>query len=452
MNVNSRNDQALINRLTAIVEANLSDEQFGVNEFAAKTGFSRSQLHRKLKSCCNKSVSQFIREVRLEKAKEFLEQGNLTVSEIAYKVGFGSPSYFIKSFHDLYGYSPGRIGSGEIDGGNSLQEKETGKRKIKTIALFAFSVIVLVVLFILIFKPFPSQKSGEKISIAVLPVICDLPDTCQFTVLNQISQNVINNLCLVNEINPKPWSSLRQYSSSDMSIPEIVKEQHVRYVVEPQVTNVLNDRIQLNVNLIEGNRNTQISTNSVNLDYSNAAITVQDFTKVLLKQLKVKITPEVYRRVNKVITTNPEALRLYWEGTDLTNQWLWDRKSGVEKLEQAINLFEKALQLDHQFVLAYAQMAITFCRMKGAGMDDGTLPEKIESNSRKAFSLDSLNDQSLVSRAYYHLIKGEDEKAVRYFEKALEYNPNSPIALRALNHIYMGCSECVLYNSEKHLE
>ena len=120
MPVSSHGDQNFIKRLTAIVEANLNDEKFGVNELAEKTGLSRSQIHRKLKSICNKSVSQFIREIRLEKAKEFLKDETLTSSEIAYKVGFGSPSYFIKSFHDYFGYPPGEFSKNAS--GN--QEKE----------------------------------------------------------------------------------------------------------------------------------------------------------------------------------------------------------------------------------------------------------------------------------------------------------------------------------------
>lgn len=117
------NGHDLISRLREIVEANLQNEQFGVNELAAKTGMSRSHIHRKLKSISNKSVSRFIREVRLEKAKELLDEGNLTGSEIAYNVGFSSPSYFSKSFHDYFGYPPGETEK------HSLNVKKTTKKK-----------------------------------------------------------------------------------------------------------------------------------------------------------------------------------------------------------------------------------------------------------------------------------------------------------------------------------
>ena len=94
MNLNLIKDQEFIKRLNKVVEVNLADENFGVKELAEKTRMSRSQIHRRLKSINNQSVSQFIREIRLRKALELLQNEAGTVSEIAYEVGFGSPSYF----------------------------------------------------------------------------------------------------------------------------------------------------------------------------------------------------------------------------------------------------------------------------------------------------------------------------------------------------------------------
>jgi AraC-like DNA-binding protein len=135
MNFNSHDEQAFLHRLTSIVEINLSTEQFGVSELSAKVGVNRSQVHRRLKKITNKSVSQFIREIRLKKAKELLEAGNLTISEIAYKVGFGSPSYFIKCFHEYFGYAPGEYVkyAGESNLKNSSEKNavsiESGKHE-----------------------------------------------------------------------------------------------------------------------------------------------------------------------------------------------------------------------------------------------------------------------------------------------------------------------------------
>jgi AraC-like DNA-binding protein len=99
-------DQIFIRKLTEIILANLNNEFFGVNELAHKSGISRTGLNRKLRKILNKSINQFISEVRLQKALEMLQNESLTASEVAYKVGFRSPAYFNTCFQKFFGYSP----------------------------------------------------------------------------------------------------------------------------------------------------------------------------------------------------------------------------------------------------------------------------------------------------------------------------------------------------------
>lgn len=77
MNLNHQEDQTFLKRLTTIVEANPGDENFGVSELAEKSGLSRSRLYFRVKSITQKSVSQFIREIRMKKA---LRQGYTFIS------------------------------------------------------------------------------------------------------------------------------------------------------------------------------------------------------------------------------------------------------------------------------------------------------------------------------------------------------------------------------------
>lgn len=105
-------ENAFLKRLTEIIQVNISDEMFGVSELAGEIGMSRSNLLRKVKKLTELSVSQFIRQVRLQHAMDILKQTSITVSEVSYKVGFSSTSYFIKCFGDYYGYPPGEVGKG----------------------------------------------------------------------------------------------------------------------------------------------------------------------------------------------------------------------------------------------------------------------------------------------------------------------------------------------------
>lgn len=123
-----------LDKITGIVEENISNEQFGVSELAEATNMSRSNLLRKVKKLTELSVSQFIREVRLRKAMEILREGNLTVSEISWQVGFSSTSYFIKCFREHYGYPPGEIremGDPEIK--TEISDEETQSHQLAAI-------------------------------------------------------------------------------------------------------------------------------------------------------------------------------------------------------------------------------------------------------------------------------------------------------------------------------
>ena len=70
---------------------------------------SKIQVYRKLKALIGKTPSVFIRNIRLQKGKELLENSNLTISEIAYDIGFGDPNYFSRTFQKEFGKSPSAI-------------------------------------------------------------------------------------------------------------------------------------------------------------------------------------------------------------------------------------------------------------------------------------------------------------------------------------------------------
>jgi len=99
-------DEKFLIKLIEIVESQLANEHFGVEQLSDEIGMSRSQLHRKLTALIDQGPNQFIRSFRLNRAHDLLKQKVATSSEIAYRVGFGSPSYFTKCFQDQFGYVP----------------------------------------------------------------------------------------------------------------------------------------------------------------------------------------------------------------------------------------------------------------------------------------------------------------------------------------------------------
>ena len=94
-------------RFRAVVRENLADENLSVEQIGAALGLSRVQLYRKVKALTGYSPVELIRITRLKTAEQLLKSSDKTVAEIAYAVGFGTPSYFSKCFKELFGRQPG---------------------------------------------------------------------------------------------------------------------------------------------------------------------------------------------------------------------------------------------------------------------------------------------------------------------------------------------------------
>ncbi|UOG77123.1 substrate-binding domain-containing protein [Hymenobacter tibetensis] len=99
-------DQKFLADLTAIVEANYTRSNLSVEDVARSLGISRMQLYRKVKAVLGTGVTDFIQNLRLTKARELLLDESLTIADVAYELGFSSPSYFSTSFKARYQLAP----------------------------------------------------------------------------------------------------------------------------------------------------------------------------------------------------------------------------------------------------------------------------------------------------------------------------------------------------------
>ena len=101
-----RLDKKFISEFTSIIETNIANEDFHVENICRAMGISKVQLYRKVKALLNINVNEYIVEKRLQKAKYFLQHEEFSISEIAYKVGFSSPAYFSTVFKSKFGLTP----------------------------------------------------------------------------------------------------------------------------------------------------------------------------------------------------------------------------------------------------------------------------------------------------------------------------------------------------------
>lgn len=103
--LNSVNEQ-LVTKVIDTIKANIDNPDFSVEDLSREVGMSRVHMNRKLKECMNTSPSNLIKSLRLKQAAYLLIHNKVNISEVAYKVGFSTHSYFSSSFHDYFGLTP----------------------------------------------------------------------------------------------------------------------------------------------------------------------------------------------------------------------------------------------------------------------------------------------------------------------------------------------------------
>ena len=100
------NDDIFMDKLTAVINENISNSDFKIEDLADNIGMSRVTLHRRIKNLTGISPVEFVRNIRLEQAAKLLRSCDTNISQVAYAVGFSNPSVFSTAFKNLYGYTP----------------------------------------------------------------------------------------------------------------------------------------------------------------------------------------------------------------------------------------------------------------------------------------------------------------------------------------------------------
>jgi len=433
----SNND--FLNRITKIIEENISNEQFGVSELAREIGMSRSNLLRKIKKLCNLSVSQFISQVRLKEAMELLKQQNLTVSAVSYKVGFGSTSYFIKCFREFYGYPPGELGKRDVKEPRAGKEKRSRRKWLVLIAGVSVLILSTVLLFILV-KPGKTVPKNPEKSIAVLPFKNDSNDSTNIYLINGLMESLLDNLQKIEDLRVISRTSVEKYRYNPLTIPEIARELNANYLVEGSGQKVGN-QILLNIQLIEASTDTHLWAERYKRETGDIFELQQEVAKRIADEIEAIITPEEAAQIEKVPTLNLEAYDYFLKGQD---PFQWGTREG---LEEAIPYFEKAIDLDPEFALAHAYIAIAYAYLDIYQFEKKHA-DKIGFYADKALLFDPKLPQSLIAKAMFHITRSEYEQALPYLEKALEYHPNSSRVLNILSDFYVR----YMPDTEKYLE
>lgn len=98
-----------LDKLDSIIEANMRDESFCVENLSSFLFLSNSQVYRKIKQKTGLSPSNYIQQKRLEQAVILIQETDLPICQIAYQLGFNTASYFSRCFSEVFGYPPSEL-------------------------------------------------------------------------------------------------------------------------------------------------------------------------------------------------------------------------------------------------------------------------------------------------------------------------------------------------------
>lgn len=426
MDNESSMDQAFLEKLRKAVEENLGNEQFGVEELAHEVGLSRSQIHRKLQELTGQSTTQFIREIRLDHAMELLQNEVATVSEIAYRVGFSSPTYFSTCFHEYFGFPPGEATENvaKIKDRDSSEKAKTTKsstRSKKRTGLY--SAVAIAALLLLggyyYFQPGVEQRTEPRESIAVLPLHNLTGETDQSYFVDGLHDALIGELGQLSELRVISRTSTLRFRDTQSDIRDIARQLDVNNIIEGSVYKA-GDSVRVQIQLIEVSPEEQhVWAESYERDTRNILAMLSDVTREVAQNVNVTLQPLEDSLLADRREVDPEAYKAYLRG-----QYQLTRFT-EESYNEGISYLIKATQIDPGNPLPWARLALGYNTAGHGGAPPPDAFRKAQAAAERALKLDDTLGEVHLSQALVDLYQNWNWETVdQKFEKILTYDPN----------------------------
>ena len=272
-----------------------------------------------------------------------------------------------------------------------------------------------------------SGKMQEK-SIAVLPFENIGADNENIWLGDAMTEEVISQLCKINDLKVRPRSSVVRYRTSTKSTPEIGQEIDANYIIEGSYQ-IFNEIIRITVKLINTRKDEQLWSNVFEGTWDALHSMQTDIAIKTASSLEAVLTPEEKARIEKDPTRSAGAYKNYLKANVLSDNALYYLLAGNKFVDSisfasAISMYDKAIKEDTGFALAYARRAIARSWGYHTGQLDDTHIAICKADADKAFDLDNDLAEARVALGFYnYYCIGDFREALTQFGMAAEMDP-----------------------------
>lgn len=376
----------ILDKLNALLEENLDNFVLSPEVICHRLGVSRAQLHRTVKQESQLSITLYIRQRKLEKAKSLLSETDLRISEIAYLVGIESPQNFSKYFTAAFQISP------------TEYRKQVEFQKQTTLTLAA-----------------------DTVSIAVLPFVNMSNDPGQEYFSDGVTEEIINVLSHVPRLNVVGRTSSFTFKGKNQDLRLIGEQLNVAHVLEGSVRKS-GDRLRITAQLVKVEDGYHLWSEKYDRELKDIFDIQDEIALAILKAIKIRLLGEEQGSALKRYTNNSEAYQLYLHGRFYHNKF-----AGVEEFNKAIEYYQAAIALEPTYAIAYAGIASCYLNLWFYRHlpSEKCLP-LMKQATQRALELDNEMAESHLAMARMQMLYEWDfNSAAESFRKAIEFNWNA---------------------------
>jgi TolB-like protein/Flp pilus assembly protein TadD len=305
----------------------------------------------------------------------------------------------------------------------TVQKRQTLLRwAAMTAALIAFAVIVAGIAIFSRYRVRSTLTAPEK-SIAVLPFgnLSRDPDNAYFA--DGIQDEILTRLSKIADLKVISRTSTQHYKSAPENLPEIARQLGVAHILEGSVQKSA-DAVRVNVQLIKAANDSHLWADTYDRRLTDIFSVESEIAKAVADQLRAKLRGQEEEIIAAKPTDNPEAYDAYLRGLAYTLKTFPTRPNTLD----AQKYFEEAVRLDPKFALGWALLSYVDARgyITQSIQPTAALREEARQAAETALALQpNLGEAVLAKGSYYYYCLKDYDTAVRYFEQARQFLPNS---------------------------